>query len=102
MKKFVLVLMFCIVAMLSYEAFADTLKPVSNKDGIQCYEYIIGAYHGKVITSSTSTLKDALKTFPYYNKVEDIMITNMYAMTFADIYGWAAFTNNQLPYKKRA
>lgn len=74
--------------------FADTIKLVSNEDGMQTYEYNVGVYNGKVVTSSTVTLKDMFKAIPYYNKVEDIMITNMYAMTFADMYGWAAFTND--------
>ena len=75
--------------------FADTIKLVSNENGMQYYEYNVGVYNGELVTSSTVTIKDMFKIFPYYNKVEDIMITNTYAMTFADMYGWAAFSNDQ-------
>lgn len=83
-----------ILTLLTITAVFADIKLVSNKDGVQIYEYSVGRYNGEVVTSSTSSLHEQFKGVPYYNRIEDIAITNMYAMTFADMNGWAAFTND--------
>lgn len=74
--------------------FADTIKLISNKDEVQIYEYNIGSYNGEVATSTSSSLHEQFKEISQCNRVEDIAITNKYAMTFADMNGWSAFTND--------
>ena len=93
MKKMILVLTMLLVTV---AAFADTIKLISNKDEVQTYEYNIGRYNGEVVTSTSSSLHEQFKDLSRCDKVKDIAITNKYAMTFADMNGWAVFTNDYL------